>query len=87
MRVMILANGDPPSGSLARAIAQRCDLVMATDGAAHKAAALGLMPSLICGDFGSADGEAARETVPDGAFVGVAGQDRGDPEKARTAAR
>ena len=87
MRVMLLANGEPPSAGLARAAAAGHDLLIVTDGAVHKAAALGLTPALVCGDFDSADVEAAQRALPNAEFVETPDQNLADLEKALILAR
>jgi thiamine pyrophosphokinase len=87
MRVAILANGDPPSAELARLVTDQHDMLIATDGAAHKAAALGLAPALICGDFDSLDVNAARRQFPASEFVETPDQNLADLEKALLLAR
>jgi thiamine pyrophosphokinase len=82
MRVLILANGDPPSAELARSAARSHDLIVATDGAAHRAAGLGIAPALICGDFDSIDMELAVREFPGAEFVETPNQDLADVEKA-----
>ena len=87
MRVLILANGEPPSAGLARTTVGQHDLLIATDGAAHSATVLGLTPDIICGDFDSADLEAVRRTYPTAEFVETPDQNRADLEKALLLAR
>jgi thiamine pyrophosphokinase len=87
MRVVILANGEPPSAAFARAVILQHDLLIATDGAARKAVALGLAPQLICGDFDSLDLEMARTQFPASEFVETPDQDLADLEKALLLAR
>ena len=82
MRVVILANGDPPSADLARTAVARHDLLIATDGAAHKAAAIGIVPALICGDFDSADLERVKLDFPNAELVETPDQNLADLEKA-----
>ncbi len=82
MRVVILANGDPPSYEIAREVVERNDLLIAVDGAAHIAAAIGLRPALVCGDFDSMDLDVARGEFPDAEFVETTDQNLADLEKA-----
>jgi len=82
MRVLILANGEPPSPELARQMAAEHTLLLATDGAAHAAAALGLTPDVICGDFDSIDLSAAEAAFPGSTFVPTPDQHQADLEKA-----
>ena len=53
MRVLILANGDPPSPDLLRRLAAGHDLFLAVDGAVRFAAQAGVTPHMISGDFDS----------------------------------
>lgn len=53
MDVLILADGDPPSVPLAQYLTGTADLVVATDGAAHRMGELGIEPDMVCGDFDS----------------------------------
>src|SRR5690242_14737410 len=82
MRVLILANGDPPAEALARRMAATHDLILAADGAAHTAAELGLSAHIVCGDFDSVRLEAARLALPGAEFVPTPDQDQADLEKA-----
>src|SRR5689334_8533574 len=87
MRILILVNGVSPSAALAQELAARHDLLMATDGAAHRAADLGLIPSIVCGDFDSAQLDVARLEFPEAEFLPMPNQERGDLEKALLLAR
>src|SRR5882724_11697385 len=82
MRILILANGEPPTISLAQELASCHELLLATDGAAHRAVELGLTPDIICGDFDSANIAVARQEFPSAEFLPTPDQDRGDLEKA-----
>jgi thiamine pyrophosphokinase len=52
-RAILFANGDPPNSDLARRLIRRDDLLIAADGGARHAVALGLIPSVLIGDFDS----------------------------------
>ena len=82
LRTLILANGTPPSRDLAQRLAASSDLILATDGAAHSAAALGISPDIICGDFDSVRKETAQSELPDAEWVPTPNQSRTDLEKA-----
>lgn len=82
MRVLILANGEPPDREWAQRIAAEHDLILATDGAAHRAVRLGLTPDIVCGDFDSIRMEVAREECPNARFVPTLDQEQADLEKA-----
>jgi len=82
MRVLILANGAAPSAKTASAAAGKHDTLIATDGAAYKAAAMGLTPDIICGDFDSMDFDLARQEFPAAEFVALPDQNLADLEKA-----
>lgn len=82
MRVLILANGEPPSPELAQRLAAEQDLILATDGAAHHAVALGITPDIVCGDFDSVHLESAQAAFPDTTFLPTPDQDFADLEKA-----
>lgn len=82
MRVLILAHGEPPPPALAQRLALQNDLLLATDGAAHTAAQLGLTPDTICGDFDSVQLEQARAEFPHAEFVATPDQNLADLEKA-----
>ena len=82
MRVLILADGDPPSPALAQRVAREADLFLAADGAAHKAVTLGVTPDIICGDFDSVRLEEIHATFPHIEVVPTPNQDAADLEKA-----
>lgn len=87
MRVLILANGDPPDPAWTRRIAAEHDLVLATDGAVHKAVELGLKVDIVCGDFDSIRMEAAQSAYPNAFFQPTPDQEQADLEKALSAAQ
>ena len=87
MRALILANGDPPSSHLLSEQVRLHDLFIATDGAAHKAAALGQVPDIVNGDFDSADLDIAMKTFSNTQFISTPDQTRTDTDKAITIAR
>lgn len=87
MRVLILANGEPPNAEWAQRIAAEHDLLIATDGAAHQAAQLGLLPDIICGDFDSIHMEVAQAEFPNAHFLATPDQEQADLEKALVVAR
>lgn len=82
MRVLILANGDPPSPLLAQRLAAKHDLLIATDGAANHAPTLGIVPHIISGDFDSIEAETARQAFPEAQFLPTPDQEFADLEKA-----
>jgi len=82
MRVLILANGEPPTPEWAQQIAAEHDLLLATDGAAHLAVGLGLTPDLVCGDFDSINMAVAQIEFPHARFQPTPDQEQADLEKA-----
>jgi len=82
MRVLILANGDPPSKKRIEELQKAHDLLLATDGAVHKAALLGVSPDLVTGDFDSVSLPLAKRQFPMTEFLPTPDQSRGDLEKA-----
>lgn len=87
MEVLILANGEPPTAERAQELAAQYALVIATDGAAHRAAELGITPHIICGDFDSILLKEASEQFPATEFIPMPDQNLADLEKAIVAAR
>ena len=53
MRALVIANGDPPSAALLEELREGATLVVAADGGARSALALGLMPDIVTGDLDS----------------------------------
>ena len=82
MRVLILANGEPPSQSFLVRLAVEHDFFIATDGAALSATQLGVRPNIVSGDFDSLDLSAARAALPNAEFVPTPDQNFTDLEKA-----
>ena len=82
MRVLILANGEPPSQSLLARLAAEHDLFLAVDGAARAAAARGVAPDLMTGDFDSISPEEAQRLFPQAECIRTPDQYHTDLEKA-----
>ena len=82
MRILILANGEPPSQALLARLAAEHDLFLTTDGAALTAVRLGVCPDIVSGDFDSLDLDAARVLLPQAEFVPTPDQYHTDLEKA-----
>lgn len=82
MRVLILANGEPPSAALLARLVSECDFFLATDGAALTATRLGVFPDMVSGDFDSLDLSAAQALLPQTKFVPTPDQNKTDLEKA-----
>ena len=87
MRVLILANGEPPSADLLARLAAEHDLFIAADGAALTAVRLGVAPNIVNGDFDSLDLEAARAALPQAEFIPTPDQNQTDLQKAIRIAR
>ena len=62
MRALVIANGDPPSAALLEELREGAALVVAADGGARRALALGLVPDIVTGDLDSIGD--AREAIP-----------------------
>ena len=62
MRALVIANGDPPSAALLEELREGAALVVAADGGARSALALGLMPDIVTGDLDSIGD--ARDAIP-----------------------
>lgn len=79
--VLLLCNGDPPPRLLARRLARGSDWVVAADGGANVARALGLVPDVIIGDLDSLK-PATRRKFRGSLILRVSRQDNTDLEKA-----
>ena len=82
MRVLILANGIPPTPETAQALAARHELIIAVDGAIYAAAELGLAPDILTGDFDSVRLDGACAKYPELRVIRTPDQDKSDLEKA-----
>ncbi len=82
LRVLILADGDPPSAALLHRLVAGHDLLIATDGAARKAQMLGRTPDIISGDFDSISLEEVRRDFLGSEIIPTPDQNQGDLEKA-----
>jgi thiamine pyrophosphokinase len=80
-RVMLLCNGEPPSRILARSLAGQADLVVAADGGANTARALGVSPEIIVGDLDSIT-QSTRHHFSRAHIIRFSRQDNTDLEKA-----
>ncbi len=79
--VLVLCNGELPARSLARRLARSSDRIVAADGGANAALAVGLVPDVIIGDLDSLK-RSTRRAFPRSVVVRVARQDNTDLEKA-----
>ena len=78
---LVLCNGEPPSPSFARSVARTVDRIVAADGGANIARAIGLRPDIIIGDLDSMT-RSTRRHFRDVLTLHVARQDNTDLEKA-----
>lgn len=81
VRALVIANGDPPSAGLAHELAATAGLIVAADGGADRALALGLTPGAVVGDLDSVS-PAAAAALGEGRFHRVADPSRTDLQKA-----
>lgn len=81
VRALVFANGEPPSRALFEQLRQGADLVVAADGGADKALALGVSVDAVVGDLDSVSDD-ARATLPADRFHRVAQLDTTDLQKA-----
>ncbi len=81
MTALLLCNGEPPPRKLARDLAHHADIIVAADGGANAARALGLTPAVIIGDLDSLTA-ATRRAFPGAEIIRVDRQDNTDLEKA-----
>ena len=80
MRALVLANGAPPSAALFAELRAGADLLVAADGGARAAIALGAVPDAVVGDLDSLGG--ARDAIPAERLRPDADPDATDLEKA-----
>lgn len=81
VRALVFANGDPPSLALIDQLHHGAALVVAADGGADKALALGISVDAVVGDLDSVS-DAARAAIPPDRFHLVARLDTTDLQKA-----
>ena len=81
MRALVVANGEPCSQVLAAELRAGAAIVVAADGGADRALALGIEPDAVVGDLDSASDE-ARATLPADRFHHVGRLDMTDLQKA-----
>ena len=81
-RALILANGETPSRDLGHDQLLQHDLLLTTDGGAHAALRLNIIPDIISGDFDSIGIDEATSLFPTSEMVLTDDQSRADLEKA-----
>lgn len=79
LNALLIGNGECPSPTLLQQLAARADFILAADGGAQKAAAAGVMPDKIIGDF---DSLSTRHAWPKEKLLRIPRQDNTDLEKA-----
>jgi thiamine pyrophosphokinase len=87
MKILILANGEPPTQTLLARLQAEHDLFLAVDGAVRAAAERGIAPNLVTGDFDSISIEEAQRLFPNAEFIPTPDQYHTDLEKAMQIAR
>ncbi|MGE5597718.1 MAG: thiamine diphosphokinase [Hyphomicrobiales bacterium] len=80
-RALVFANGDLPSAELVAEFQAGAALVVAADGGADKALAVGVTPDVVIGDLDSVS-EDARQKLPAERFLQVVDYDTTDLQKA-----
>lgn len=80
-RALVICNGEPPSRMLLREAARQSDLIVAADGGANSAVALGVRPDIVIGDLDSIK-PATRRVLRAALILRVDRQDNTDLEKA-----
>lgn len=79
LNALLIGNGVCPSPALLQQLAAQVNFILAADGGAQKAAAAGVMPDMIIGDF---DSLSAQQTWPREKLLRIPRQDNTDLEKA-----
>jgi len=80
MKVLIVANGEPPSERLMAMLAPEVEKIFVVDGAANSFNQK-FKPDVICGDFDSIDEFLVRERFSGAEFIKLNNQDLNDLEK------
>lgn len=80
-RALVICNGDPPSRRILQSLADASDVVVAADGGANSAVALGVCPHVVIGDLDSIT-RATRRALHCSIILRVDSQDNTDLEKA-----
>jgi thiamine pyrophosphokinase len=78
---LIICNGEPPPGALARRLSRDADVIIAADGGANIARACGLRPDVIIGDLDSIT-PSTRRLFSSSLILHLTRQDNTDLEKA-----
>lgn len=87
-RAVIIIGGDAPDGAFINKVCRWADLVIAADSGVEVAAAAGVTPSVVVGDFDSVSRERSRELFPRAAQeAAAAAKDETDTELAVAYAR
>lgn len=79
LNALLIGNGECPSPALLQQLAAQVNFILAADGGAQKAAAAGIMPDKIIGDF---DSLSTRHAWPKEKLLRIPRQDNTDLEKA-----
>jgi thiamine pyrophosphokinase len=81
MRALVIAHGEAPSAALLQALAATADLVVAADGGALLALAVGILPDAVVGDLDTVD-EFQGTPIPPERFLRDVDPETTDLEKA-----
>ncbi len=79
-RIIILANGELPSLTQARALLRLNDYIICADGGTRHALALGIKPNLIIGDMDSTDKETLKKFQDDGVEIELFPRDKNETD-------
>lgn len=80
-RALVICNGEPPARRVLQELADASDVVIAADGGANSAVALGVSPHVVIGDLDSIT-RATRRALHSSIILQVDSQDSTDLEKA-----